>query len=183
MKILNAGSKAVLVHALTAIDNGVAGHVAMPRVTLLRYKMNRATAAVWMLNGWIGLNSLYFTEDAALTSPWGLSIIAHEVCHLRQGWFRAFSVLGELEAWQVGFAVQYRLVGEPIPEKLNPLMTLPCTMDRDVLEKARAFMVEYAGSEYRIDLYPLYPFPQEVKYQAGRFWNWVRMHVTKMRSM
>ena len=183
MKMLNASSKAVLVQALTAIGSGVAGFVAMPRVKLLRYRMNRATAAVWMLNGWIGLNSLYFTEDASLTSPWGLSIIAHEVCHLRQGWFRAFSVLGELEAWQLGIAMQYRLQGEPIPEKLKPLMDLQCAMDREVLVKARAFMVDYAGTGYRIDLYPLYPLPQELKYKADRFWNWVRKHVTKLWPM
>ena len=164
-----------------AIDSVVAGHIAKPRVKLLRYKMNKATAAVWMLNGWIGLNSLYFSEDAALTSPWGLSIIAHEVCHLRQGWFRAFSVLGELEAWQVGFTVQYRLLREPIPEKLKPLMDLPCTMDRNILEKARAFMVDYAGSGYRIDLYPLFPYPQEVKYLGKKFLIWVKNHVTKIR--
>lgn len=127
-------------------------------------KMNTATSAIWTFGSKVVLNSHYFAEGFDLSDPWLLSILAHEIRHLQQGPVLAFSVYGELDAWQLGFRLYYQKVEKPYPEVLAELMALPLVMERQILEEARRLMTTYAGKKYRIDLYPLFPFPKEIKY-------------------
>jgi hypothetical protein len=43
-------------------------------------------------------------------------------------------------------------------------MDLPLKYDRDILKNAASLMQAYAGTGYRVDLLPLYPWGREIKY-------------------
>lgn len=73
------------------------------------------------LRGIIGKVSAWYVEDEYIVlnprkyslekmpDEWGLSLIVHEAKHIEQGVLKAFSIYGELEAWQVGIRVAERL--------------------------------------------------------------------------
>jgi hypothetical protein len=128
-------------------------------------KQNAATGAIWTPNGGIYLNAKHYPfETTRPDDPGVLSLMVHEIQHLRQGPLTALSVYGELEAWQLGFRVYQRLTGQPHHPAIEKMMSLPLGWDRDVLKQARAFMLEYAGKGYRADLLPLYPLGKEIRY-------------------
>ena len=71
-------------------------------------------------------------------SPWLLASIVHEIRHLEQGFWTAFSVYGELDAWQVGFRFYQTLPGHrPLSEPVQRLLGLPLSHDRFILRQAR----------------------------------------------
>jgi predicted SprT family Zn-dependent metalloprotease len=114
------------------------------------------TGARWTALGHIQLNPSTVADEA-----YALSLIVHEVRHLRQGIFGALSVRGELEAWQEQFAYLKSLTGRysasPSHEAIiEEMMTLSPDSRAD-MQRARALMREYAGPKYRIDLLPLFP--------------------------
>jgi hypothetical protein len=125
---------------------------------------NQPTAARWTLTGNIQLHPRY--TERAPEDPYPISLVVHEVRHLEQGFFTALSVYGELDAWQHQFSLiksftgQYHLEGQ-YNEILSKLMSLDLGWDRGMLARARSLMQDYAGADYRIDLLPLYPLPQE----------------------
>jgi hypothetical protein len=107
-------------------------------------------------------------------SPYALSLVVHEVRHLRQGWLTALSVYGELDAWQCQFRFLESVTGphraDADRDRIIPnLMSLPLGWDRAVLRTARDLMQAYAGRNYRVDLLPLYPLHRELLFLlAGR---------------
>jgi hypothetical protein len=106
-------------------------------------------------------------------APYALSLVVHEVQHLRQGVVKALSVQGELEAWQAQFRFLAGLLGgfASVPGmnlQIQDLMGLSLEWDRDVLRRARALMRAYAGPRYRVDLMPLYPLHHEFLHFLGR---------------
>lgn len=132
---------------------------------------DQPTAARWTLGRNIELHPRYAQGSAR--APYVLSLVVHEIRHIRQGLPTALSVYGELDAWQMQFkflraltgsypgtAEQARLIGE--------LLGLPLGWDRAVLGTARGLMHRYAGERYRIDLLPLYPLHHEVLYGISR---------------
>ena len=130
----------------------------------------QSTAARWTLGGHIQLHPRYADGDPDAAYP--LSLIVHEVRHLQQGFFTALSVYGELEAWQLQFSFLKTLTGKYHNDPhhdfiIRELMSLPLSMDRDALRRARQLVQDYAGKKYRIDLLPLFPLKHEIKFRLG----------------
>lgn len=131
-------------------------------------KVRPNIGAFWTVFGNIRLNSHYYNYSSSLDDLKLKTLIIHEVCHLRQGFFTALSVFGELEAWQLEFNVYRRVKGRYPGKAIEKLMELPLTYDRDVLKQAVHLMQEYAGKGYRADLLPLYPLGREIRYRLTR---------------
>ncbi len=112
----------------------------------------------------IQLNLHHFTGDTALHDPRLLTLMIHEVRHLRQGLLTALSVYGELDAWQLQFREYQRMTGPLADPVLVELLSLPLSWDRSVLSRARELMQVYAGKGYRVDLLPLYPLQRETAF-------------------
>ncbi len=89
----------------------------------------------------------------------GLSLVVHETVHFEQGPDWALSVLGEQEAWKIGFEVYKDLTGYyPGDQKIaEKIVQLPYDASRTTLEEARNLMIQFSGPAYRADLLPLYP--------------------------
>lgn len=130
------------------------------------WRARENVGAFWTPMGNIRLNSRYYSNETPLNDPYLISIIVHEVRHLRQGFFTALSIYGELDAWQVGFRV-YLLVAGHLPRHaaVEEIMSMPLGWDRDVLRRAQTLMQAYAGKGYRADLLPLYPLGREIWYR------------------
>ena len=99
-----------------------------------------------------------------------MSLVVHELRHLQQGWMKALSVYGELDAWHCQFGFLESLGPRHLDEAdrngiIARLMSLPLGWDRRALRRARDLMREYAGRTYRVDLLPLYPLNRELLYQ------------------
>ena len=119
------------------------------------------TGARWTVFGHIELAPSQLADEA-----YALSLIVHEVRHLRQGLLGVLSVRGELEAWQEQFAYLKSLTGRYSSNQrhqaiIEELMSLSLD-DRSDLQRARQLMQEFGGKKYRIDLLPLYPLGQEI---------------------
>ncbi|MFH1183616.1 MAG: hypothetical protein V1755_01065 [Chloroflexota bacterium] len=132
---------------------------------------DQPTAARWTLGRNIELHPRYAQGSAK--APYALSLVVHEIQHLRQGLTTALSVYGELDAWQVQFnflrALAGRYPGTAEQARLiRELLGLPLGWDRAVLRSARGLMQRYAGKRYRIDLLPLYPLRHELLYGISR---------------
>lgn len=139
------------------------------RRTKIGFKLVRSNvAAFWTVFGNIRLNSHHYNYDTSLNDLRIKTLIIHEVRHLQQGIFKALSVYGELEAWQLEFRIYHRIKGKYPHAAIAELMNLPLEYNRDVLKKAAKLMQDYAGKGYRIDLLPLYPLGREINYWLTR---------------
>lgn len=125
------------------------------RMRFRRY--SKSTGARWFLFRRISLNSRYYSIESSLGDPKLLSLLVHEIHHLKQGVLTAFSVYGELDAWQV----EYRFYKHIYPGRLHPaieeLLTLPLNYERENLRHAVRLMQDYAGKGYHINWLPLRP--------------------------
>lgn len=124
--------------------------------------------AWWLLTRSVYLNSRHYSREGALTNPAAWTLLIHEVIHLRQGALTAFSIYGELEAWQIQWRLWKKLTGRNLPPALEEIVSLPLEMKRATLRRARKLMTDYAGIGYGAYLYPLYPLHQELA-------NWLRL--------
>jgi hypothetical protein len=88
--------------------------------------------------------------------PWALSVIAHEAKHYQQGLFKALSVYGELEAWQLQMRVLRDLGAPPKHGALLAIEKLKLSHDPKVLREAVRLMKQFSPG-YRIDMLPLNP--------------------------
>ncbi|MCF6278104.1 MAG: hypothetical protein L3J16_05055 [Anaerolineales bacterium] len=125
---------------------------------------SKSTGARWLLRRRITLNSHYYSSATALNDPGMLSLLIHEVHHLRQGMLTALSVYGELDAWQVGYRFYKMLDERKLHPALEELLVLPLNRDRDILRRAAQLMQVYAGRGYHINWLPLYPLHEEIVY-------------------
>jgi hypothetical protein len=150
------------------LGKDTAEYIRKKNVRLGFKKYERSTGARWFLFQKITLNANYYSMKTDLNKPKLLSLLVHEVHHLKQGAITAFSVYGELDAWQV----EFRFYKKIHPVKLHPaieeILSLPLNYDRENLHHAAKLMQEVAGKGYRIDLYPLYPIFDEIKYWVTR---------------
>lgn len=154
-------------------DLGDEGRVACDflrtRRTRIGFKQVRPNVgAFWTVFGNIRLNSHYYNYETPLDDLRVKTLVIHEARHLQQGLVTALSVYGELDAWQLEFAVYQRVKGRYPHPAIAELMTLPLQFDREVLKKAVTLMQAYAGKGYRADLLPLYPLGREVRYWFTR---------------
>ncbi len=132
-------------------------YVQRRRVRFYARPLAQHIGAMWLPGGVILFNQRHLRPQR-LTDPFTLSLLLHEVCHLRQGVRTALSVYGELEAWQLGFRFWQRRTGRPLGAVLEELLALPLVYERKVLLRARQLMRAYAGPAYRADLLPLLPW-------------------------
>ncbi|HIE24449.1 MAG TPA: hypothetical protein EYP74_00445 [Anaerolineales bacterium] len=155
------------------VDTGDVGsesveYIRRHKVKISFGEFSKSTGAKWFLFQRIALNMRYFSMNTDLDDPALLSLLVHEVHHLKQGVFLALSVYGELDAWQVG----YRFYKEIRPVQLAPvleeILTLPLNWERDNLRYAAKLMQDYAGKGYHINWLPLYPFYKELRYWLTR---------------
>jgi hypothetical protein len=159
--------KSAVLEALSNVDNDAVSFIHARRVSIQFGMQGTHTHAIWRPGNRIYLNSTYFSPETDPHDPLVQSVLVHEVRHLQQGFFKALSVYGEMDAWQLGFRVLHQLTGQPFHPKLVELMSLPLCLDRDVLHRAQLLMQVYAGKHYRADLLPLYPWGLEIKYRLG----------------
>ena len=153
---------------------GEAGETALDflrqRRVRVRLRKQSSSGARWTVFGNILMNPV-FTDGR--NDEYALSLLVHEVHHLKQGKHKALSVHGELEAWQVQFSYLKALTGRyykipPHEATIAELMSLSL-VDRDHLKRARTLMQKFAGKKYRVDLFPLYPLLDEIRFQlTGR---------------
>jgi len=149
------------------------GHSAVTylRTRRTRIAIKRAKPSIgawWTIAGNINLNSLYYAYDKSLSETRVCTLIIHEVRHLQQGFFTALSVYGELDAWQLEWAIFHRIHGCYPHPAIQELMSLPLGWDRAVLRRAVDLMQAYAGKGYRVDLLPYYPLGKEIAYRLFR---------------
>ena len=150
--------------------SGAEGAEAVAFIKARRIKVGFAkpfssAGAIWFIDGNMYLNKATYSYNTSPEDPFMLSLIAHEAWHLRQGFFTALSVYGELDAWQLGFRVFQELGSSIRHPALKELMSLPLCYDRVMLSKVRGLMQAYAGKGYRIDLLPLFPLGKELNYR------------------
>ena len=142
------------------------------RRTKIGFKLVRKNVgAFWTLFGNIRLNSHYYDYNTSFDDLRIKTLVIHEVRHLQQGLFKALSVYGELDAWQLEFRIYHRIKGRYPTNGDNAiakLMDLPLEYNRGVLKQAAKLMQDYAGKGYRIDLLPLYPIGREIRYWLTR---------------
>lgn len=130
------------------------------------------TGARWTVDRRIEIHPRF--AELAPDDPYAISLIVHEVRHLQQGPLIALSVFGELDAWQLQFGLLRSWTGHyhVDPQRnsvLEQLMSLGLGWDRGMLQEARRLMQAYAGTQYRVDLLPLYPLPAELTFRiSGR---------------
>ncbi len=129
------------------------------------------TGARWTIDRRIEIHPRFV--QAPPDDPYAASLIIHEVRHLNQGPLVALSVYGEMEAWQLQFGFLKAWTGRYHRDAaksrvLEELMSLPLGWNRSMLSDVRRLMQQYAGRQYRIDLLPLYPLPDEIRYRLTR---------------
>lgn len=132
------------------------------------WKVRKNVGAFWTFLGTIHFNSFYYSTQTDVKNIGMLTLLIHEVKHLQQGIFLAFSVYGELEAWQLQFRLYHQLTGKPIHPAIAEMLSLPLIYDRAILRRARDLMQAFAGKGYRSDLLPLFPLGREIKYWLKR---------------
>jgi hypothetical protein len=164
-----AWSETVLGHLAAASHDGASAvDYIRSRNVKIGFRKQKATGAMWFIDGNIYLNANTYSLATPPNDAFMLNLVAHEALHLKQGMMTALSVYGELEAWQIGFRIYQALGGKLSSTALNELMALPLKYDRNMLEKVRFLMKEYAGKGYRIDLLPRYTLLKEILYTFTR---------------
>jgi hypothetical protein len=133
----------------------------------LKFSQQKNSGAVWTLGGNIHLNARDYSVNTPWDNPGMLSLVVHEVHHLRQGLLTALSVYRELDAWQVGFNFYQSMTGSQLSSVLHEILELPLGYSRATLREAVALMKAYSPG-YRIDLYPLYPIHREIAWWVTR---------------
>jgi hypothetical protein len=130
----------------------------------LRRVRKNVGAFWWLLTRSVYLNAAHYSHESALVNPGAWGLLIHEVRHLQQGPLVALSIYGELDAWQVQMRLMKKITGRNLHPALEEIISLPLSMDRGNLRRARKLMTDYAGILYGAYLYPLYPLHKEIKY-------------------
>ncbi len=125
------------------------------RLRFRRY--SKSTGARWFLFRNISLNKRYYSAESKLDDPKLLSLLVHEVHHLKQGLWTALSVYGELDAWQVEYRFYKSISSRLLHSALEEILTLPLNFDRENLRHAVKLMQAYAGKGYHVNWLPLRP--------------------------
>jgi RHS repeat-associated protein len=116
-------------------------------------------AAWWNIKHPTQFDTLWLdSEELEKDYSYGLSLVVHETVHLQQGAVWALSILGEQEAWQVGFEVYYDLEREyPGDQQVaKSIVELPYDASPETLERARDLMLQFQP-DYGANWLPLYP--------------------------
>ena len=122
--------------------------------------------------GWTTLGNIAVPSGVNLDDPYVLSVIVHEVFHLRQSIYTRLSMQGELLAWQYQKQAYFELRGKEIGgsgeaysgtrKYWEELSQLSADLREDLV-KAQAVMRKILP-DYRSDCLPLYSLPTEISY-------------------
>ncbi len=145
-----------------------ADYIQKNKVHMRFRRYSKSTGARWFLFRNISLNTRYYSRATTLDDPSMLSLLVHEVHHLKQGMWTALSVYGELDAWQVGFRFYKSIRPIRLHSAIEEMLRLPLNYDRANLRHAAKLMQIYAGREYHINWLPLYPLHREMRYWLTR---------------
>ncbi len=139
-------TKNILVNLNTSGKEGVqtAGYLLQNDVKVVTVD-NHATNMWWKVRWSLGgpriENTLYvsrFIAGKESNDAWALMEFVHETRHMQQGFWTAFSVYGEMEAWQVGFRFYQSLPDHGyVGPCVEQLLELPLSHDRAILKQAR----------------------------------------------
>ncbi len=133
-------------------------------------RARKSVGAFWLLTRSAYLNKVYFSYETSITNARAWALLIHEARHLQQGALTAFSIYGELDAWQIQFSVLKKITGKELFPIAEEILSLPLNMDRDNLRRARRLMNQFAGFAYGAYLYPLRPIHKEILYRfTGKF--------------
>ena len=141
------------------------------RTNRIRVGMKRARKSVgafWQFGRRFFLNSIHYTMESSLENPRAVTLFVHEVRHIQQGALTAFSIYGELDAWQYEFRLFKKITGKQLNPTLEEMLTLPLNFERDTLRRARQLMTKFAGPWYGAWILPLYPIHKELNYWITR---------------
>jgi hypothetical protein len=127
-------------------------------------RARKNVGAFWQLTKSVYLNAAHYSRETAITNPGAWTLLIHEARHLQQGWRVAYSIYGELDAWQYQMRAYKKITGTPLNPILEEIISLPLDMERENLRRARKLMTQFAGVMYGAYLYPLYPLDLEIKY-------------------
>jgi len=131
-------------------------------------RARKSVGAFWTLTKSAHLNARHYTRESSLVTPHAWMLLIHEVRHLQQGVLTAFSIYGELDAWQYQYQVTKKITGRSLSPLAEELLSLPLNMDRKNLRRARQIMTKIAGISYGAFILPLYPIHREIKYWLTR---------------
>jgi hypothetical protein len=131
-------------------------------------RARKSVGAFWTLIKSTHLNSVHYTKETSLVNPGAWVLLIHEVRHLQQGWLTAFSIYGELDAWQYQLRVLKKITGKQAAPLLEKILSLALNMERENLQHARKLMTQYAGKSYGANWLPLYPIHKEIGYWLTR---------------
>ena len=143
-------------------------YIRMHRTQVGIKRARKSVGAFWTLAKSAYLNSAHYSQESSLANPGAWVLLIHEVRHLQQGWLTAFSIYGELDAWQYQFRVLKNITGKQYTPLLEEILCLPLNMERENLHHARKLMTQYAGKSYGADWLPLYPIHKEIIYWVTR---------------
>jgi|WetSurMetagenome_2_1015567.scaffolds.fasta_scaffold159893_2 hypothetical protein len=120
---------------------------------------NDATNLWWKVKwSWKGpqiRQQLYVSRFIAGKPPsdaWVLMEFVHETRHLQQGFWTAFSVYGEFEAWQLGFRFYLaRPDRAPVGQFIRDLLELPLTHEKAMVRQAQELinLYENGGTSFK----------------------------------
>lgn len=154
----------------TLTQSGEAGRAARQYLDQKRVRVSvrkQHTGARWTIFRTIELSPACMHPKNEL---YAISLLVHEVHHLKQGFFKALSVHGELEAWQVQFRFYSEIAGREYPymrEIIHELMELNIH-ERGHLQRAVKLMRKFAGKRYYVNWLPLFPILDEIHYWLTR---------------
>jgi hypothetical protein len=131
-------------------------------------RARKSVGAFWTLAKSAHLNSRHYTRENSLENPHAWSLLIHEVRHLQQGVLTAFSIYGELDAWQYQYRILKKLTGKQLSALQEEILSLPLNMDRENLQHARKLMTRFAGKSYGANFLPLYPIHKELLHWLTR---------------
>jgi hypothetical protein len=141
-----------------------AEYIRAHRIHIGMMRARKSVGAFWTLTRAAYLNSAYYSRESSLADPGAWTLLIHEVRHLQQGSLTAFSIYGELDAWQYQFQVLKKLTGKQLAPPYEEILSLPLNMERVNLQRARRLMTQIAGKSYGANFLPLYPIHKEIGY-------------------
>ncbi len=129
--------------------------------------------------GWTLLRNITLSPGDDPLNPYVLSIIIHEVFHLKQSIWMRLSMQGELRAWQYQKKCYREITGNDIGDVGEAYMGTKAYWDemapldtnsRDDLLKGQQ-LTRKVSPDYRAECLPLFPLPQEIGFylKQGKF--------------
>lgn len=129
--------------------------------------------------GWTLLKNITLSPGDDPLNPYVLSLIVHEIFHIKESIWMRLSMQGELRAWQYQRKCYRELTGKDIgdigqaysgkKEYWDAMATLDPNSREDLLKAIQ--LTRKVSPDYRSECLPLFPLPQEIGFylKQGKF--------------